>query len=163
MRGCRLPIRREYRPSSAQHSYCREMRMDGNKRAQTTLLVTVAIVTAAITFCGPDGFSQSAATVIAIGKMDVGSTPAWIARRDRHDRKPEFEHTREKLERAVMRVVVILLALFGYMDTLSAAQAAGSDNCSKECRDYQRACLKAHSQDACKTDYDICMKACRKK
>jgi hypothetical protein len=139
------------------------MRMDGNKRAQTTLLVTVAIVTAAITFCGPDGFSQSAATVIAIGKMDVGSTPAWIAHRDRHDRKPEFEHTREKLERAVMRVVVILLALFGYMDTLSAAQAAGSDNCSKECRDYQRACLKAHSQDACKTDYDICMKACRKK
>src|SRR5262245_45682848 len=53
--------------------------MDGNRQAQTTftvLLITVAIVTATITFCGPDVFSQSAATVIAIGKMDVGSTPA---------------------------------------------------------------------------------------
>jgi hypothetical protein len=62
-----------------------------------------------------------------------------------------------------MRVIVILLALLGYIGAPSAAQAAGSDSCSKDCRDYQRACLKAHSQDACKTDYDICMKACRKK
>src|SRR5262245_37546139 len=53
--------------------------MDGNKQAQTTLivlLVAAAIVTATITLCGPEALSQSAATVIAIGKMDVGSTPA---------------------------------------------------------------------------------------
>ena len=31
------------------------------------------------------------------------------------------------------------------------------DNC-KECRDFHRACLTAHSKAACKTDYDICMK-----
>ena len=61
-----------------------------------------------------------------------------------------------------MRVVVILLALFGCMGAPSAAQAA-SDSCSKDCRDYQQACLKAHSQSACKTDYDICVKACGKK
>jgi hypothetical protein len=60
-----------------------------------------------------------------------------------------------------MRVVVILLVLFGCLSALSAAQAAGSDSCSKDCRDYQQTCLKAHSQSACKTDYDICMKACR--
>ncbi len=60
-------------------------------------------------------------------------------------------------------VAAVLFALFGGVGTLSAAQAAGSDNCIKDCRDYQRACLKAHSQDACKTDYDICTKACRKK
>jgi len=59
--------------------------------------------------------------------------------------------------------VLILLALFGCMGAPSAAQAAASDSCGKDCRDYQRACLKAHSQEACKTDYDICIKACRKK
>jgi len=62
-----------------------------------------------------------------------------------------------------MRVVVILLALFGCMGALGAAQAAISESCTKDCRDYQQACLKAHSQAACKTDYDICIKACRKK
>jgi len=60
-----------------------------------------------------------------------------------------------------MKVVVISLALLGCVDTVNAAQAV--DSCSKECRDFQQACLKAHSQAACKTDYDICMKACRKK
>jgi len=59
--------------------------------------------------------------------------------------------------------VVILLALFGCIGAPSAAHAAASDSCSKECREYQRACLKAHSQEACKTDYDICIKACGKK
>jgi hypothetical protein len=57
----------------------------------------------------------------------------------------------------------VAAALIILLDALSSAQAAGSDNCTKDCHDYQRACLKAHSYDACKTDYDICMKACRKK
>lgn len=60
-------------------------------------------------------------------------------------------------------VAAVLFALFGGVGTLSAEQAGRLDNCTKDCRDYQRACLKAHSQDACKTDYDICTKACRKK
>jgi hypothetical protein len=60
-----------------------------------------------------------------------------------------------------MRIVAaVLLAL---LSTLNTAPAAAPDSCSKDCRDYHRACLKAHSQEACKTDYDICMKACRKK
>jgi hypothetical protein len=53
--------------------------MDGNRQAQTILiilLVAATFVMATITLCGPEAFSQSAATVIAIGKMDVGSTPA---------------------------------------------------------------------------------------
>ncbi len=57
-------------------------------------------------------------------------------------------------------VAAVLLALLG---ALSSAQATEPDSCIKDCRDYQRACLKAHSQEACKTDHDICMKACRKK
>lgn len=60
-------------------------------------------------------------------------------------------------------VALIFLALFACMGMLRVAHAAGSDGCRKDCRDYQQACLKAHSQGACKTDYDICMKACRKK
>lgn len=60
-------------------------------------------------------------------------------------------------------VAAVLFALLGGVGTLNDAQAAGSNNCAKDCRDYQRACLKAHSQGACKTDYDICVKACRKK
>ncbi len=62
-----------------------------------------------------------------------------------------------------MKGIVILLVIFGCMGALSAAQAAGSDSCTKDCRDFQQVCLKAHSQAACKTDYDICMKACRKR
>jgi hypothetical protein len=57
-------------------------------------------------------------------------------------------------------VLVISLALFGWLSGLVTARAA--DSCSKECRDFQRACLKAHSQGACKTDYDICVRHCKK-
>jgi len=62
-----------------------------------------------------------------------------------------------------MKVAVISLALFGCISMLSVTQATAADSCSKDCRDFQQACLKAHSQAACKTDYDICMRACRKK
>jgi hypothetical protein len=60
-----------------------------------------------------------------------------------------------------MKVVVIaLLVLFTCVGSPVLVQAA--DTC-KDCRDYQRACVKAHSQAACKTDYDICMKHCKAK
>ena len=60
-----------------------------------------------------------------------------------------------------MKVIVIaVLVLFAYVSGLVPVRAA--DSC-KDCRDYQRACVKAHSQAACKTDYDICMKHCRAK
>jgi len=54
----------------------------------------------------------------------------------------------------------ISIGLLGFLFTLGPVQAA--DSC-KECRDFQRAFLTAHSQAACKTDYDICMKHCREK
>jgi len=62
-----------------------------------------------------------------------------------------------------VKVVVVLLVMLGWTGTLNAARAAGADSCTKDCRDFQSACLKAHSHAACKTDYDICVKACRKK
>jgi hypothetical protein len=57
-------------------------------------------------------------------------------------------------------IVVISLAFIGCLTTLGPVQAA--DSC-KECRDLQRACIKAHSKAACQTDYDICIKHCRQK
>jgi hypothetical protein len=60
-----------------------------------------------------------------------------------------------------MRVIVIaLLALFAFVSGPVPVRAA--DSC-KDCRDYQKACLKAHTQAACKSEYDICMKHCKEK
>lgn len=53
--------------------------MDGNRPRLiplVPLVLAVVIVATAILFCGSDGFSQSAATVVAIAKMDVGAPPA---------------------------------------------------------------------------------------
>ena len=59
-----------------------------------------------------------------------------------------------------MRAAIVLTLLVAFCGGTGAARA--QDTC-KECRDFQRACLTAHSKAACKTDYDICMKHCRKK
>ena len=60
-----------------------------------------------------------------------------------------------------MKVVVIaLLVLFAYVSGPVTVRAA--DRC-KDCRDYQRACVKAHTQAACKSEYDVCMKHCKEK
>jgi hypothetical protein len=55
---------------------------------------------------------------------------------------------------------ISLLVLFLYVSDLVPARAA--DSC-KDCREYQRACVKAHTQAACKSEYDICMKHCKEK
>ena len=57
-------------------------------------------------------------------------------------------------------IVVALLVLFACVSGPVPVRAA--DSC-KDCRDYQRACVKAHSQAACKSEYDICMKHCKQK
>jgi hypothetical protein len=58
-------------------------------------------------------------------------------------------------------VAVALLILFTYVSGSVPVRAA--DSCKDDCRDYQRACLKAHTQAACKSEYDICMKHCKEK
>jgi hypothetical protein len=57
-------------------------------------------------------------------------------------------------------ITVVLIALIGYLSTPNLVRAADS---GKECRDFQRACLQAHSKAACQTDYNICLKHCRQK
>ena len=61
-----------------------------------------------------------------------------------------------------MRTFMLVLALLGYCCVINAAPAAQSDDC-KLCREDYRACVKNHSQAACKTELDICMNHCRKK
>src|ERR687888_1278030 len=61
-----------------------------------------------------------------------------------------------------MRSFAALLALVGHCFLSDTAAAAQSQDC-KRCRDDHAACVKAHTQGACKTNYDICMNHCRKK
>lgn len=67
--------------------------------------------------------------------------------------------TRPK-ENGMKTITIVSLAFIGYLSMLGPLRAA--DSC-KECRDFQKACLKAHSKAACQADYDICMKHCRQK
>jgi hypothetical protein len=63
--------------------------------------------------------------------------------------------------RIIMRTLAALLVLVGHC-FVSHTAAAQSQEC-KLCREDYAACVKAHTQGACKTNYDICMNHCRKK
>lgn len=60
---------------------------------------------------------------------------------------------------SVVMIVLVLLALGG---TGTAAGAAAADAC-KQCRDQQCACMSNYAGQTCKTEYDRCMKSCRRK
>jgi hypothetical protein len=60
-----------------------------------------------------------------------------------------------------MRAIATALALV-VLGGVGLVGAQGTNNC-KMCADAQRACVKNHSRAACGTEYDICMKHCRKK
>jgi hypothetical protein len=52
------------------------------------------------------------------------------------------------------------LVVVGAYATLDVAQAQSS---CKVCADQQKACVKSYGGPTCKTDYQMCMKSCRKK
>ena len=58
-----------------------------------------------------------------------------------------------------MRTLAVVLVL---LCVINAAPAAQAEDC-KLCREDYQACVKAHSQGACKSNYDICLKHCRRK
>jgi hypothetical protein len=60
----------------------------------------------------------------------------------------------------IFSMAVLVLTCIGVNIPFATAQQP--DAC-KECREFRRACLTAHSQAACKIDYDICMKHCTRK
>ena len=70
--------------------------------------------------------------------------------------------TAERKETAMRTLSILALVLTGFAVNASVASAQQADDC-KLCREVYRACAKNHSQAACKTELDICMKHCRKK
>jgi hypothetical protein len=54
-----------------------------------------------------------------------------------------------------MRTFAALLVLVGHCFVSHTAATAQSQDC-KLCRDDYTVCVKAHSQGACKTNYDVC-------
>jgi hypothetical protein len=61
-----------------------------------------------------------------------------------------------------MRVFVIVALIGFFLSGMISAAGAQSPEC-KLCLEDYKGCVKAHTQGACKTNYDICMKHCRKK
>lgn len=62
-----------------------------------------------------------------------------------------------------MRIVAItLLTLISLYGAFNAALAQQPNSC-KVCGDQQRACMKNYPGPTCKTEYQMCMKSCRKK
>jgi len=61
-----------------------------------------------------------------------------------------------------MRIAVVVLVFISFCSTNSPVRAEQSSSC-KQCRDEQRACMANYSAKTCKTEYDRCMKACRRK
>ncbi len=135
--------------------------MDGNRPHlfPLKLLVLAAVmITGVIVLSASGGLFQSAAIIIAIAK--------WMS-----ERRQPISNLRERIRAAKvngpscdqgigMKTVAIVSILIGFLSIVSPARAAGT---CKECRDFQKACLKAHSKAACQTDYSICMKHCRQK
>ena len=61
-----------------------------------------------------------------------------------------------------MRTIAVVLALAISSCIFPAARAQQTNDC-KQCREYQLACVKNHTRDACNNEYVICLKYCRKK
>ena len=53
-----------------------------------------------------------------------------------------------------MRAIAILLALVVSFNANTAARAQQTDDC-KLCREYQQACLKNHTRDACNNEHEV--------
>jgi hypothetical protein len=60
-----------------------------------------------------------------------------------------------------MRSIILIVLVLLSGSTGTPARAA-TDAC-KQCRDQQRACMSNYAGPTCKTEYDRCMKSCRKK
>ncbi len=55
----------------------------------------------------------------------------------------------------------IAVAVFALAVLLDASQAARAQTC-KVCADQRAACMKNYAGPACKTEYQMCRKACKK-
>lgn len=54
-----------------------------------------------------------------------------------------------------------VVAVFVLAGLLAGAEAARAQTC-KVCAEQRAACMKNYAGSACKTEYQICLKACKK-
>lgn len=60
--------------------------------------------------------------------------------------------------RTIAALLITLFSFFGASTVTNAQQ----QNACKQCREQQKACTANYSAKTCKTEYDICIKACKK-
>jgi hypothetical protein len=78
-------------------------------------------------------------------------------------RMPRLEVPAAKTEgRIVMKGFVVALMLLAACTIGSSLRAQQPSDC-KICREQHKACVLAHSKAACTTEYEVCMKHCRRK
>jgi hypothetical protein len=56
--------------------------------------------------------------------------------------------------------IIVVAAVFAMPWAAASAETLGS---CKTCREYNRACLQAHSKEACKSELNMCLKHCSRK
>jgi hypothetical protein len=59
------------------------------------------------------------------------------------------------------RRVLLIASVVGFCLANWVVHAEPSSSC-KQCRDQQRACMSNYSAKTCNSEYQICMKGCRK-
>jgi hypothetical protein len=57
-----------------------------------------------------------------------------------------------------MRVAIVIVVLLGF----TANNPVRAQSTCTQCRDQLKACQKNYAGKTCKTEYDICMKSCKK-
>jgi len=62
-----------------------------------------------------------------------------------------------------MRSLTLAAVLLVGCGTALAKEPAASSSSCKGCSDQQSACMKNYAGPTCKTEYQMCMKSCRKK
>ncbi len=62
-----------------------------------------------------------------------------------------------------MRTVALILISLLYSLSASTYANAQQQNACKQCSDQQKACSSSYPVKTCKTEYDICIKHCKKK
>lgn len=64
--------------------------------------------------------------------------------------------------RNAMRILIVaMLVLAGFLSASGSVHAQQSNSC-KVCAEQRQACMKNYSGPTCKTEYDRCMKSCKK-
>jgi hypothetical protein len=59
-------------------------------------------------------------------------------------------------------IFIVVLALFRFCSIHNPVQAQSAVTCA-DCREHLRVCKSNYSENTCKTEYEICMKACQRK